>query len=46
MFKIKIIDFEKIRNMVDAADRLAEAGLDDEAKETLIKLADFIKDNK
>ena len=42
MFKIKSIDFEKIRSMVDAAERLVDADLQEDAEKTLAKLADFI----
>lgn len=43
MFKIKEIDFNKIRSMVDAAERLVDADLNEDAKDTLNKLADFIR---
>lgn len=46
MFKIKSIDFEKIRSMVDAAERLVDADLQDDAEKTLDKLANFIKEIK
>ena len=46
MFKIKSIDFNKIRSMVDAAERLVDADLQDDAEETLDKLANFIKEIK
>lgn len=46
MFKIKKIYFEKIRAMVDSAERLIDADLQDEAESVLIKLSDFIKDSK
>ena len=42
MFKIKTIDFEKIRSMVDASERLVDADMQDEAEQTLQKLAEFI----
>ena len=43
MFKIKTIDFDKIRSMVDAAERLVDADLQEDAEKTLEKLAKFIK---
>lgn len=46
MIKIKLIDFEKIRSMVDAAERLVDADLQDDAEKTLDKLANFIKEIK
>lgn len=46
MFKIKKIDFEKIRSMVDAAERLVDADLQEEAESTLNKLSEFIKEQK
>ena len=46
MFKIKSIDFNKIRSMVDAAERRVDADLQDDAEKTLDKLADFIKEIK
>lgn len=46
MFKIKTIDFEKIRSMVDAAERLVDADMNEQAEQTMIKLADFIKEQK
>ncbi len=42
MFKIKEINFEKIRSMVDAADHLDQSDNTDEAKAILVKLANFI----
>lgn len=42
MFKLKTIDFDKIRSMVDAAERLVDADLKDDAEATLVKLACFI----
>ena len=42
MFKLKTIDFDKIRSMVDAAERLVDADLKDDAEATLVKLAYFI----
>jgi len=46
MIKIKSIDFNKIRSMVDAVERLVDADLQDDAEKTLDKLADFIKEIK
>lgn len=46
MFKIKKIDFDKIRALVDAAEKLVDADLQDDAESTLNKLADFIKEQK
>ena len=42
MFKIKTIDFEKIRAMVDAAERLVDADIVDKAEAVLIDLSNFI----
>jgi len=46
MFRIKTIDFEKIRSMVDAAEKLVDADMNEQAENTLHTLADFIKDGK
>lgn len=46
MFKIKVINFDKIRSMVDAASHLDDADETEKAQEVLKSLADFILTNQ